>query len=1239
MKKYLYLIFLLMFLQAFSQIKNFNGNANFTSNGIHWSGTASPTSINDVVIQSGVATIIGSDNIVINNLTINSAATLQFIGPGKLQVTGNFQNDGTLLFNSAGPDVQIVGNVLGTGQFNCSNQAFKMSMLGASNTFSGAFVGNSNSTIIYGGGTQSLIRTDYFKLILTGSGIKSLSSGTPINIADSLIIDNTATFDFQTGVLLAGHLKNNGILQSVASPWVFNGLANQTITGNGLFNLNSLALMKSASSALLHNSPSLISVSNQLNLSGGVMKLQNGDLKCSGTINGTFGATSMIETNVGKFIKVINSNADVIVNYPLGYSGGYHEVSISSANIIGAGTLEMKINPVLCVDCANRALKYSTTGTLAISNIQFSMQFSAVNLDGAPTNVFKNIQMATGAPINLVTLPYTFGFSGSLASVAGLSGEWKLASVSPSIIKIERRLNPGNAISAGCASDKIVLIGQNLLGITNLVFNSTPLSFTSNPSGDSLVIDGIPLSGVSGTITVTTPSGTATIPYSVLVSPDPATVFSAPSSVCSGIGMPVEISNAQVNATYQVLFNNSVASSAIGTTSAAGFFSLIVPGLEMTTTGIYSTRLKITISGCVDTTLQNSNVTVTDGPFVSIGNSATKCASDISFNPTVTNADLVAWSGGAGSFLPNSNVPAITYAPTAAEVSSGAVNLSISASKSGCPNVIKNIVVSILPVPTATLVTGIDTVCQGSIFGLTINLTGVAPFTGLSLTPTIGAISNIASVSGFNHTETIVASFPDITYTLSEQAAFFKDALGCRGIVTGTHRVISEVLPTASIGGAPLIMCQGGNIPVSVAISGKHPISVLLSAGGNNFSGIANAGTVLPISVSPSISSTVSIVSVSSAHCATGSISGTVSVEVKPVVNASASLSSTMDTLCEAQTVNLEILTQTNVSYVCNLSGVDLNPALLGDGNLKTIPLAFANPQIPPGINSILVIATGCNVDTLIQTLTLKKSALVSNFNLDTINGTKLCGSNVVQLSTLNSFVSGDWSLNGADIVGANAATYIPLVPGFYKLTISDAFNCEASSKPVEVGYRNLKPTVTQTLISTYQTDIRCSISASQYYWYALVDGAVKRIIGENTSTYAANFDGTYYVSYPNNGCFIFSDPISITGKAGGSLLKQSFSLDDSLIYIPKLNWQDPITVYPNPINNGDKLMVSFLNSRGAEVQVELFSTDGTRISRTLSSGQGLINVEVSTEGLTPGLYFLRLDDGLKTQGSNLVVH
>src|SRR3989338_5933821 len=122
------------------------------------------------------------------------------------------------------------------------------------------------------------------------------------------------------------------------------------------------------------------------------------------------------------------------------------------------------------------------------------------------------------------------------------------------------------------------------------------------------------------------------------------------------------------------------------------------------------------------------NVTITEPPLPSVnaGLDIDVCSNavvSVALGGSSANTSAVVWNGGLGAFAPDNTTAATTYFPTAAEIASGSLTLTLQSDDvSGCPDVTDDMTIFFHPVAQSVVVTPTDISC----FGLTDGSVSVA---------------------------------------------------------------------------------------------------------------------------------------------------------------------------------------------------------------------------------------------------------------------------------------------------------------------------------------------------------------------------------------------------------------------------------------------------------------------------------------------------------------------------------
>jgi len=164
------------------------------------------------------------------------------------------------------------------------------------------------------------------------------------------------------------------------------------------------------------------------------------------------------------------------------------------------------------------------------------------------------------------------------------------------------------------------------------------------------------------------------------------------------------------------------------------------PSAAEITAGTVTLTLTSTGNGTCNPVTDEMRITITPTPTVDAGVDRTVCAASpsVALAGTSTNATTYVWSGGNGNFSPNAHSLTATYTPSANEIITGSVTLTLTASRNSCNPVSDQMVIRIDPIPVINA--GPDqTICGNNSL---VNLNGaVTVATGGSWTGGTGTFS------------------------------------------------------------------------------------------------------------------------------------------------------------------------------------------------------------------------------------------------------------------------------------------------------------------------------------------------------------------------------------------------------------------------------------------------------------------------------------------------------------------
>ena len=308
------------------------------------------------------------------------------------------------------------------------------------------------------------------------------------------------------------------------------------------------------------------------------------------------------------------------------------------------------------------------------------------------------------------------------------------------------------------------------------------------------------------------------------------------------------------------------------------------------------------------------------------------------------------------------------------------------------------IAISNLPTPVkpSLQVPGSTTFCEGG---------------SVTLTSSLGNINN----QWFKNTAAIAGANGD-NYVANSTGAFYlritNTSSGCHNY-SDTANVVTmprPATPTISAGG-PTDFCQGGSVVLTSSASGGNQWKLngadITGATNSNFTASA-AGNYTVVVTSNGCTSAVSAIT---------NVTVT-AIPATPVITPGANVS-----FCSGGSV---LLTSNASSGNQWYNGTNL----IGGATSSTYTANAA------GTYSVKVIQNGC-ASASSNTVTVSVLPLPAT---PTINW------NGTQLSTVSGFTNYQWLLNNNVIAGATSATYTPVSSGLYKVTIRDAFACQATS-------------------------------------------------------------------------------------------------------------------------------------------------------------------------------------------------
>nr|MCU0416649.1 gliding motility-associated C-terminal domain-containing protein [Cytophagaceae bacterium] len=259
------------------------------------------------------------------------------------------------------------------------------------------------------------------------------------------------------------------------------------------------------------------------------------------------------------------------------------------------------------------------------------------------------------------------------------------------------------------------------------------------------------------------------------------------------------------------------------------------------TAGFIRLFLTSTGNGSCPSVRDSIQITFNPGPTVDAGPNRTVCANNpaTSLAGAFTVASGVLWSGGSGTFVPNNTTATASYTPTAAEITSGSVTLTLTTTGNGlCPAASDQMTITIQAAPTVNAGTDVSACANNlnlNVVGSTTNSTGVLWSGGAGTFGSPGAVSSSYSPSAAE----IAGAPSSIVLTLTAFRA------GCNPV---TDNVTVSITPSPTVNaGADRTICKND----SVSLVGSVTIATGGTWSGGSGQFLPNANT-LAINYKPS---------------------------------------------------------------------------------------------------------------------------------------------------------------------------------------------------------------------------------------------------------------------------------------------------------------------------------------------------------------------------------------------------
>jgi gliding motility-associated-like protein len=651
--------------------------------------------------------------------------------------------------------------------------------------------------------------------------------------------------------------------------------------------------------------------------------------------------------------------------------------------------------------------------------------------------------------------------------------------------------------------------------------NNAALTGTYTPSASELA------AGTASLILSSTNNGTCNQAVDTLV-----ISFTGSPLVAIGPDISVCVNNATValNGSVTIGATTGIWSGGLGTFNPGNtnLNTIYTPTPSEILAGFTTLVLASTNNGTCKQVKDSILINFTNGPTVDAGFNLSACSNNaLSIlsggvsGPTTTGY----WSGGTGTYNPDSTVLGATYYPSAAEVAAGYVNLILNSSNNGNCRQVKDTVTITLtaaPVVDAGLA---QTICENNatavLSGFITGATTTGAWTGGSGTysPNNTALTGTYTPSASE----ISAGYVNLTLSSTNNGTCLQE--------TDTFKIVFTGAPMVNVGPNISVCANNASVAVNASVTAGSTTGVWSTTGSGLFSpSTSSLNTVYQLSPSDIAIGTVSIkiTSTNNGNCLSNNDSLIINVTPSPIVNAGIS-----DTICSS-----------NIFYPINgsISGGATTGtwSTLGNGvfgnstNLSTI-YTIGQADTTAGQVKLVLTSTGGNclpeTDTIL--VVIAKSPFVNSGPDNAVCDNQLVPLTGVVSSSLTN--TGVWTSLGTGYFTPDdslTTTYyqpsvLDVANGTVKLVLTSTYNkgCAGVSDTIQLSFKaspqanfNINDVCAKQLTTFNDLSTTTSGSITGLYW----DFGDFTTSTANTGTHAYINPGTYtvtHVAYGSNGC------------------------------------------------------------------------------------------------------------------------
>jgi gliding motility-associated-like protein len=588
------------------------------------------------------------------------------------------------------------------------------------------------------------------------------------------------------------------------------------------------------------------------------------------TAGGCVGATQTVTVTVNPVPAMTSASTATIcsggtVNIPLtsNVAATYTWIASNNANTTGESTALQSSstlnNTIVNTTGVVQTVTYTVTPTSTAGSCLGTTQTVTVTVNPVPAMTSANsATICSGAAVNIpltsdIASTYTWiagdnanttGESTTLQSTGTLNNT--ITNTSAVVQTVTYTVTP-TATTGGCSgAAQTVTVTVNPIDNASFSYSSSTYCQTgANPTPTITGLAGGTFSSSAGLVFVSTATGqinlaastlgTYTVTYSTTGSCPTTgtfnvTITTAPSAVFSYAGPYCQSDTDPVPA-----FGAGASAGTFSSTAGLVFISTSTGQIDLSasTAGTYTVTNNIPAAGGCGAASATASVTIDPIATVNAGIDQTTCAS----TPTVTLAGTIGgsaatatWTGGAGTFTPNNTTLNATYAPSPAEISAGAVTLTLTTNDpaGACPAVLDQMTITIDP--AATVSAGADqTSCASA---STVTLAGVIGGSATSATWSGGAGTFTPNNTTLN--ATYAPSAAEITAGTVTLTLTTNDPAGVCPAVTDQMTITINQVATVNAG-SDLSSCSSSSTVTLGGVVGGSAVSGTWSGGAGTF--------------------------------------------------------------------------------------------------------------------------------------------------------------------------------------------------------------------------------------------------------------------------------------------------------------------------------------------------------------------------------------------------------------------